>query len=157
MNYWLFKSEPDEYSIDDLKNEPSGVGIWDGIRNFQARNLIRDKISPGDGVLIYHSSCRKVGVSGYATVVTQSYPDPSQFDLESDYYDPKSSVDQPRWYCVDIKFKRQFQSLYLLSDMKKNKRLSNMVLFKQGRLSIQPVQPDEWQEIINHGNNDPEK
>ena len=148
MNYWLFKSEPDEYSIQNLKNEPEGIGVWDGIRNYQARNLLRDKVNVGDGVLIYHSSCKLVGVAGLAKVVKGGYVDLAQFDVNSAYFDNKSTRDNPRWYCVDIQFVSEFSEVYLLKQIKHNPALQEMVLLKQGRLSIQPVKGDEWQEII---------
>ncbi|WP_439134493.1 EVE domain-containing protein [Pseudomaricurvus sp.] len=146
MNYWLFKSEPDEFGIDDLaacKRER-----WDGIRNYQARNLLRDQVAVGDQVLIYHSSCKKVGVAGVARVVAAAYPDPLQFDPDSQYFDPKSSPDNPRWISVDITFVEKFPNVLPLARIKAAPLLADMVLVKQGRLSIQPVQPDEWQVIL---------
>lgn len=144
MAYWLFKSEPDEYSIDDLAAEPLGWGRWDGIRNYQARNFLRDRVTVGDGVLFYHSSCRQVGVAGIARVVREGYPDPAQFNPDSAYFDPKADSAAPRWYCVDIAFERKFQQLLPLADLRELPGLREMVLLNQGRLSIQPVTATEW-------------
>lgn len=148
MNYWLFKSEPDAYSIDDLKNEPNGVGRWDGIRNYQARNLLRDEVKVGDLVLFYHSSCKDVGVVGIAEVTSSPYPDPLQFDLESKYYDPKSKPEEPRWVCLDIQYKKKTAEFLSLKKIKEIEELEDMVLVKRGRLSIQPVTKNEWLHIM---------
>lgn len=149
MKYWLFKSEPDEYSIDDLAAEADGIGCWNGIRNYQARNLLRDQVNRGDAVLFYHSSCKVPGVAGIAKVVGNAYPDPSQLDPESQYFDPKSTQHQPRWYCVDIQFSQKFSQVLSLKQLKQQSPLENMVLLKQGRLSIQPVTTEEWQFILS--------
>lgn len=148
MNYWLFKSEPDEYGIDHLKNEPQQIGRWDGIRNYQARNLLRDDAKIGDGVLFYHSSCKQVGIAGIAEIVSNPYPDPLQFDPESKYFDPKSTKENPRWVCLDIKYVRHNKKFIPLTQIKTTKLLEKMVLVNRSRLSIQPVTYDEWQ-IIN--------
>jgi predicted RNA-binding protein with PUA-like domain len=148
MAYWLFKSEPDEYSIDDLQAEPTGFGVWDGIRNYQARNFLRDQVAVGDGVLFYHSSCKQVGIVGTAEVVKAGYPDPAQFDPENDYFDPKATPEAPRWYCVDIRYRSRFNSLIPLAELRTIPTLADMVLLNQGRLSVQPVQPDEWLLIL---------
>jgi len=144
MNYWLFKSEPDEYSLHDLKNEPGQVGRWDGIRNYQARNFLRDAVREGDGVLFYHSACKVPAIVGTARVVRGAYPDPAQFDPESKYFDPKASADKPRWFCVDIQWQSEFTRPVPLKEIKQNPQLAEMVLVKQGRLSIQPVTDREW-------------
>jgi predicted RNA-binding protein with PUA-like domain len=144
MNYWLFKSEPDEYSIDDLANEPSGIGRWDGIRNYQARNNLRDQVSEGDLFFFYHSSCKVPGVAGIGKVVKAAYPDPAQFDAGSHYYDAKSSAKNPRWFCVDVAFVERFSDVVTLKTLKTIDGLSDMVLLKQGRLSVQPVLEAEW-------------
>jgi predicted RNA-binding protein with PUA-like domain len=148
MAYWLFKSEPDEYSIDDLQAEPTGFGVWDGIRNYQARNFLRDQVAVGDGVLFYHSSCKQVGIVGTAEVVKAGYPDPAQFDPENDYFDPKATPKAPRWYCVDIRYRSRFNSLIPLAELRTIPTLADMVLLNQGRLSVQPVKPDEWLLIL---------
>lgn len=144
--YWLFKTEPDEFSIDDLQQRQRER--WDGIRNYQARNLLRDQVQVGDQVLIYHSSCKRVGVAGIAEVVSQPYPDPLQFDPDSAYFDGKSSTDKPRWVSVDIAFVQKFTTVLSLQTIKAMPRLSDMVLIKQGRLSVQPVTQGEWQTIV---------
>ena len=149
MNYWLFKSEPDEYSIDDLANEPSGKGIWNGIRNYQVRNLLRDQVAVDDQLFFYHSSCKVPGIAGIATVVKAAYPDPSQFDEKSHYFDKKSIADNPRWFCVDIALKKKFTNTIPLKLLKIQDELSEMVLLKQGRLSIQPVRAREWDIILS--------
>lgn len=153
MQYWLFKSEPDEYSIDDLKSEQNMTGRWDGIRNYQARNIIRDQIQKGDGILFYHSSCKKVGIAGFAEVVSLPYPDPLQFDPSSKYYDPKSSEAAPRWFSVDIQYTKHAKQFFPLAKIKSNVALQNMILVKQGRLSIQPVNHNEWEIITEHCEN----
>ena len=149
MQYWLFKSEPDEYSIDSLKAEKNSTGRWDGIRNYQARNLLRDEIKVGDGVLFYHSSCKNVGVAGSAIVVSEPYPDPLQFDSMSKYYDAKSSPDNPRWFSLDIQYSAHAKKFLPLTTIKATKELSDMTLVKQGRLSIQPVKKHEWEIILS--------
>ena len=149
MNYWLFKTEPDEYGIEDLKAAPRQTGRWDGIRNYQARNLLRDEVQKGDLVFIYHSSCKLIGIAGIAEVARAAYADPAQFDCNSKYYDAKSNADEPRWFTVDVKFKQQFDRVLPLAELKANKKLANMVLLKQGRLSVQPVSKNEWQTILS--------
>lgn len=147
-HYWLFKSEPDAYGIQDLAAEKNRTGRWDGIRNYQARNFLRDQVKVGDGVLFYHSQCKVPGIVGTARVVTAAYPDPAQFDAQNDYYDSKSSAEKPRWFCVDIQLEHIFEKTLALKTLKQVPALENMVLFKQGRLSIQPVAPREWQCIL---------
>ena len=144
MNYWLFKSEPDEYSLDDLKREPGQTGRWDGIRNYQARNFLRDQVKEGDGVLFYHSACKVPAVAGTARVVRSAYPDPAQFDPENKYFDPKATPDNPRWFCVDIQWQCEFSRPVPLKEIKQHPDLSEMVLVRQGRLSVQPVTRAEW-------------
>lgn len=151
MNYWLFKSEPDEYSIDDLAAEPGRVGRWDGIRNYQARNFLRDQVAAGDAVFFYHSACKVPAIVGTAEVVRAAYPDPAQFDPQSKYFDPRASADKPRWFCVDIHWLSQFARPVPLAEIKQNPALSEMVLVRQGRLSIQPVTADEWKTVLALG------
>ncbi|MFA5494849.1 MAG: EVE domain-containing protein [Porticoccaceae bacterium] len=148
-HYWLFKSEPAEYGIVDLAGEPGGTARWDGIRNYQARNHIRDGVASGDGVLIYHSSCKVPGIAGTATVSGEPYPDPSQFDPDSPYFDPKSTPDKPRWYSVDIRHQRTFAQLIPATRLKDMAQLADMILFRQGRLSIQPVTEQHWAIIMD--------
>nr|WP_208022263.1 EVE domain-containing protein [Aestuariicella hydrocarbonica] len=142
----MFKSEPDEFGIDDLA--ACQRERWDGIRNYQARNLLRDEVAVGDQVLLYHSSCKNVGVAGIAEVVAGAYPDPLQFDPDSKYFDPKSSPDKPRWISVDIAFVQKFARVLPLQTIKTMPALNEMVLVKQGRLSVQPVRAQEWQAIV---------
>lgn len=151
MNYWLFKSEPDEYSIDHLAKEPQGFGRWDGIRNYQARNILRDEVQVGDGVLFYHSRCKVPGVVGIARVTASGYADPAQFDAESPYFDAKSTEAAPRWYCVDVAFVEKFCTVVSLKVIKQHPDLTAMVLVKQGRLSVQPVTAKQWQTIVDLG------
>ncbi len=142
-NYWLFKSEPDCYSIDDLKRDRKT--FWDGVRNYQARNLLRDSIQPGDGVLFYHSSCDPMAIVGTAEVVRGGYPDHTAFDPAADHFDPKSKEESPTWFMVDIRFGQKFQNPVLRESLKGDKRLSKMMLLQQGsRLSVQPVTAEEW-------------
>ncbi len=147
-NYWLFKAEPHIYGIDHLAAAPDKTGRWDGIRNYQARNFLRDQVALNDEIFIYHSSCKNVGIVGTAKVVKTAYPDPTQFNPESDYYDPKSTPENPRWVSVDIKLTKVFPRLITLGEIKAQPRLENMVLVKQSRLSTQPVTVDEWK-LIN--------
>ena len=152
-NYWLFKTEPDSFSIDDLANSQHQITVWDGIRNYQARNLIRDQIQLGDAVLIYHSSCKLLGIAGTATVVRTAYPDPSQFNPDSRYYDPKSTESQPRWFSVDIQYQRKFHPLLARTVLSQVELLADMPLFQKAcRLSIQPVTAVEWQTILHMAN-----
>lgn len=147
MAYWLFKTEPDTFSIDTLRTQK--VSCWEGVRNYQARNMMRDQVMVGDFVLIYHSSCKNVGVAGIAKVVREAYPDHFQFDPESDYYDPKSDPDNPRWIMVDVEFVRKTTRVIPLSVMKAMPELENMPLVKRGnRLSIMPVTEEEWEAIL---------
>lgn len=148
MNYWLFKTEPDEYSIDDLRTCNKGTDVWNGIRNYQARNFLRDQVAVGDQVFIYHSQCRPVGIAGIAEVVQAAYPDPLQFDSSTDYFDVKATPENPRWFNVDVKFVEKFSAIIPLADLKACEELTDMVLIKQGRLSIQPVTAREWQIVM---------
>lgn len=145
--YWLFKAEPHIYGIDHLAAAPEKIGRWDGIRNYQARNFLRDQVALNDEVFIYHSSCKNVGIVGTAKVVKTAYPDPTQFNPESDYYDPKSTAENPRWVSVDIQLTKIFPRLITLAEIKAQPALENMVLVKQSRLSTQPVTADEWKFI----------
>lgn len=147
MAYWLFKTEPDTYSIDTLKKEK--VSCWEGVRNYQARNIMRDNIKLGDLVFIYHSSCKNVGIAGIAKVVRESYPDHFAFSPESEYYDAKSDPDNPKWVMVDIEFVRKLDQLISLRVLKSMPELANMPLVKRGnRLSVMPVSEQEWQAIM---------
>jgi predicted RNA-binding protein with PUA-like domain len=147
MAYWLIKSEPDAYSIDDLERD--GNEAWDGIRNYQARNMMRDDMRIGDEVLFYHSSCKEPGVVGIARIASESYPDPTQFDPESKYYDPKSSKEKPRWILVDVEFIRKLDRTVTLAEIKAHPGLDDMMLTRRGnRLSIMPVSKGHWDLIL---------
>lgn len=145
-SYWLMKSEPDVFSIHDLKN--CRVTGWDGVRNYQARNYLRDAIKVGDRVLFYNSNARPSGISGIAEVVASGYPDDTAFDPNDPHYDPKSSPGKPIWYRVDLKFVKAFPSVISIETLRKTPGLQNMVLFRNGRLSVQPVSKKEWEIIL---------
>ena len=148
MKYWLMKTEPAEFSIEDLKLVESES--WTGVRNYQARNFMRDDMGLGDQVLIYHSSCKLIGVAGIAKIAKTSYPDPTQFDKNSKYYDPKATFENPRWFLVDVAWIKTFREIITLKEIKSLKSLSEMHLVKKGsRLSIQPVSKDEFNIIKN--------
>ncbi len=148
-NYWLFKSEPEVFSIDDLRSSPDHTAAWDGVRNYQARNFLRDQVKVGDELLFYHSSTKDTGVAGTAGVVKAAHPDNSAFDPHNDYYDPKASPNSPIWFSVDVRFKQKFRRLISLAELKSNPELSNMRVCQKGsRLSIQPVTSEEWKVIL---------
>jgi predicted RNA-binding protein with PUA-like domain len=147
--FWLFKSEPDVFSIDDLAQAPQQTTFWDGVRNYQARNLLRDTIRVGDGVLFYHSSSDPLAIVGTATVVKGGYPDHTAFDPQDPHYDPKSVPEKPTWYMVDIRLVRKFPEPLLRETLQAAPELAKMVLLQRGsRLSVQPVAPDEWRAIL---------
>lgn len=150
MNYWLMKSEPDCFSIDDLKNCPDSTDKWDGVRNYQARNMMRDEMKKGDQVLFYHSNAKPPHIAGLATIASkEAYPDPTQFDPKSEYFDAKSSKESPRWWLVDVKYKKKFKHTIPLDQVKSNSKLKDMKLVQKGsRLSIQPVSKKEWDEVL---------
>ncbi|KAI9500811.1 hypothetical protein GGI25_006215 [Coemansia spiralis] len=158
VQYWLMKAEPDsrivkgidvKFSIDDLCNMKGSTSPWDGVRNFEARNIMRDKMNVGDKVLFYHSNCKTPGVAGTAVVVRSGYPDHTAFDKAHPYYDPKSSPDSPKWYMVDIKFESKFPKVVTLNQLKQHEDLKEMVLIKRGRLSVQPVRKNEYEFILD--------
>ncbi len=147
MNYWLMKSEPEAFSIDDLKRKKSEP--WDGVRNYQARNFMRDGMRPGDKVFFYHSNCAVPGIVGIAEVATDAYPDPSQFDPKSNYFDSGSSRDQPRWMLVDVKFVKKLKRTISLEELKADDTLLEMPLLRKGnRLSVMPVDAAHWKHIL---------
>lgn len=149
MQYWLMKSEPDTFGIDDLAARQDGTEHWDGVRNYQARNMMRDQMRAGDKVLFYHSACKTPGVAGIASVVREVYPDHTAQNPESKYYDPKASAENPRWFMVDVKFERKLKRLIPLKELKENSALEGMALLKKGnRLSIMPVEAKHWQAIL---------
>jgi predicted RNA-binding protein with PUA-like domain len=143
--YWLFKTEPTTFSFDDLMKSPKRTTHWDGVRNYQARNMLRDEIKVGDLVLVYHSSTEPPGIAGIAEVVRGGYPDESAFDPKDSHYDLKSKREAPTWYVVDIRGVRPFPRLVTLEELRRVKGLEKMVLLQRGsRLSVQPVRPEEW-------------
>lgn len=143
------KSEPGEFSIDDLKEMPKQTEHWDGVRNYQARNFMRDDMKVGDQVFFYHSNCDEVGIVGIAKVTKEGYPDFTAWDKKDSHYDPKTDPDNPRWIMVDIKFVRKFGKTISLKALKENKALKNMRLTQRGnRLSVMPVEEKEWDSIL---------
>lgn len=148
MQYWLMKSEPDAFSIDDLKRVR--IEPWDGIRNYQARNFMRDSMAVGDKIFFYHSNCAEPGIVGVMKVASEPYPDPTAFDPESNYHDPKSDPDNPRWILVDVGYVKKFKKPITLSAMKEMPELDGMQLLKKGnRLSVMPVEEKHWNFINN--------
>jgi len=148
MSYWLMKSEPDEFSIDDLakrRTEP-----WSGVRNYQARNYMRDGMRVGDGVFFYHSSCAEPGIVGIAEVSRAAYPDPTQFDPRSDYFDAGSNREEPRWLMVEVRFKRKLKRNITLAELKERRELRDLILLRPGnRLSVSPVSKAHWDFILS--------
>ncbi|WP_367608177.1 EVE domain-containing protein [Legionella sp. W05-934-2] len=150
MQYWLMKSEPDCFSIDDLRQLKNQTTCWDGVRNYQARNMMRDDMAIGDLVFFYHSNCDTPGIVGLAEVASKPYPDHTAFDPEDDHYDPKSMADNPRWFMVDVKFKEKFNAIIPLHQLKEQPELEGMQLLRKGnRLSVMPIQPSHWHFIMN--------
>ena len=148
MRCWLMKSEPDEYSIDDLAAAPGRTVPWFGVRNYQARNFMRDQMQVGDQVFFYHSSCPEPGIAGVCTVSAPAYPDATQFDPKNKHYDPKSSPDAPRWVNVDVTFGKKTR-LVALAELRAHPELAQMRILQKGnRLSITPVDPKEWAFIV---------
>jgi predicted RNA-binding protein with PUA-like domain len=149
MNYWLLKSEPDTFSIDDLRRRPGRKEAWDGVRNYQARNFIRDSMREGDGVFFYHSSCAVPGIVGIARVASVARPDPSQFNPESPYFDPGSSPESPRWFLVDVQYERHLQHSITLQQLKTHAdQLAGLALLNRSRLSVMPVARAHWEYIL---------
>ena len=147
ISHWLMKSEPDTFSIDDL--EARGSEPWDGVRNYQARNFMRDGMRVGDGVFFYHSNCAEPGIVGLAKVASAAYPDPSQFDPKSDYFDAGASRDNPRWMLVDVAFVRKLKRTITLKELQALPSLAEMALVRKGnRLSVMPVTAAEWKTIL---------
>lgn len=147
--YWLMKSEPDVFSLDDLKNRPQRTEHWDGVRNFQARNHLR-AMRRGDLAFFYHSSCPEPGVAGIVEIARSAYPDFTAWDPQSEYHDPRSTEERPLWYMVDVRFKRKLARLIPLAELRANRKLKDMRLLARGnRLSVLPVTPAEWQAILD--------
>lgn len=150
MRYWLMKSEPGDCSIDDLAGMPDQVVAWYGVRNYQARNFMRNQMSVGDCVLFYHSNCKVPGIAGIARVNSAAYPDATQFDKNSKYFDPKATPEAPRWFNVDVQLVRKI-GLIPLAELRKHPELERMRALQQGnRLSITPLDPAEWKFIVEH-------
>jgi predicted RNA-binding protein with PUA-like domain len=147
MSYWLFKTEPGCFSFDDLRSRPEMTEHWDGVRNYQARNFLRDQVRQGDLVLFYHSNIPEPAVVGVATVVREGYPDYTALDPDSEHFDPKSSIDAPIWYMVDVRYVETMKKPVTLERIKANPLLSDMPLVRRSRLSIQPVTTEEWDMI----------
>jgi len=149
MRYWLMKTEPTCFSLDDLERAPGGVSPWDGVRNFQARNLLRDQIKAGDGVLFYHSSCAEPAIVGLAEVVRDGYPDHTAQNPHSDHFDPRATPDDPIWYMVDVKFRGRLPRPLTRAELRGHPVLDGMAVMRRGnRLSVQPVTVDEWRAVL---------
>jgi predicted RNA-binding protein with PUA-like domain len=149
MKYWLVKSEPDVFSWNDLKKCSDQTTFWDGVRNYQARNFLRDEMKVGDLVLFYHSNTEPLAIQGVCEIVKEGYVDHTQFDPASKYYDPKANPSNPTWYMVDIKLKKEFNNPVTIEQMKANPNLRNMILLRRGnRLSVIPITKTEFDEIV---------
>ena len=149
--YWLFKSEPGDYSFADLMGERDQTAEWDGVRNYQARNFLRDQVQEGDGVLFYHSGAGNTAVVGTAVVTRAGYPDDTAWDPDSDHPDPKSTPDKPIWFMVDIKGEAEIPQPVTLAQIRSTPELAGISLFSRPRLSIHPITPDEWEAILEMG------
>lgn len=150
MSYWLMKSEPDVFSIDDLRLAAGRTEHWDGVRNYQARNFMRDDMKKGDRAFFYHSNCAVPGIAGIVEIAREAYPDFTALDPQSSYYDPKSDPEHPRWYMVDVRFVCKIDPVIALSELKQHKKLRHMRLLQRGnRLSVMPVTAAEWQYILD--------
>lgn len=148
-HYWLMKSEPSCFSIDDLHHAPRQTTSWDGVRNYQARNFMRDEMRIGDLVFFYHSNCNPPGIVGIAEIASKAYPDHTAFDPQSEHPDPNSTPDNPRWFMVDVRFKEKFPHIISLDTLKQHRELESMLLLRKGnRLSVMPVRAEEWDFII---------
>lgn len=149
MKYWLMKSEPEAFSIEDLRQRPNQTEHWDGVRNYQARNMMRDDMKVGDQIFFYHSNCKLPGIVGIAEVVKESYPDFTAFDSEDKHFDPKSNPDKPTWFMVDVKFVRTLKRTISLQELKQKPELTDLALVRRGnRLSIMPVTAQQWTTIL---------
>lgn len=148
--YWLMKSEPDVFSIDQLKKEKKS--LWDGVRNYQARNFMMNDMKKGDQVLFYHSNAKPPGVAGVAQISKEAQPDPTQFNKKSEYFDPKASADNPRWFCVEVGYKAKFKNFVSLDELRHKKGLEDMLVIKKGqRLSIQPLTKKQFDVVCKMG------
>lgn len=144
--YWLMKSEPSHYSIDDLERD--NVEPWDGVRNYEARNFMRDRMRPGDRAFFYHSNAKPIAVAGIMEIASEPYPDPTQFDPDAKHFDPNSSASEPRWFLVDVKFVKKFKNPVTRDSLKQEPGLWDMAIFRRSRLSITPVTGAEWSKIL---------
>lgn len=150
MRHWLMKSEPDTFGIDDLMRRPRQTEHWDGVRNYQARNMIRDEMKKGDQAFFYHSSCDEPAIAGIVDIVCDAYPDFTALNPESPYFDPKSTSDSPRWYMVDVRFRRKLRRPLTLAELKQQPALADLPLLRRGnRLSILPISAEEWKFILS--------
>lgn len=151
MNYWLMKSEPDVFGIDDLQKRPDQTEHWDGVRNYQARNMMRDGMKIGDKVFFYHSNTEIPGIVGIMSVAREAYPDFTSWNPDSKYYDPKSTEENPRWFMVDVKYERHLKRVISLNELKEHaETLGDFAPLRKGnRLSINPVTPEQWHYILN--------
>lgn len=150
MNYWLLKTEPNCFSLDDLKKVPQEP--WDGVRNYQARNMMRDDMQVGDKAIFYHSNCQPPHAAGTCTIVKEGYPDHTAFNADEKHFDPKSDPDNPRWFMVDVQFESEFKTIVPLEEMKNNPALAEMKLVQRGnRLSVMPIRKSEYEEIVKMG------
>ena len=149
MKHWLMKSEPGEFGIDDLESRPGQIEAWDGVRNYQARNMMRDTMKTGDLVFFYHSNCETPGIVGIARIVREAYPDPTAFDPNNKHFDPSSKPDDPRWFMVDVQFVRKLKRTIALSELKNKPELEGLALIRRGnRLSVMPVEEKMWNFIL---------
>ncbi len=149
MNHWLMKSEPSVFSINDLARRPGKQDSWNGLRNYQVRNMLRDQMRPGDLAFFYHSSCDQPGVAGSMKIVSAGYPDASALDRRSEYFDPDSTKSEPRWYTLDVQLQRKFKRVITLPELRTQKALAGLALLRRGnRLSVMPVSPAEWNSIL---------
>ena len=150
MKHWLMKTEPGEFGIDDLASRPNQTEPWDGVRNYQARNMIRDEMKTDDWVFIYHSNCEMPAIVGIARIAREAYPDPTAFDPQHKHFDPSSHVDNPRWYMVDVQFVRKLTRPIALAELKGKPELSGLALVRKGnRLSVMPVDEAMWDFILS--------
>ena len=152
MNHWLMKTEPSTFGIDDFAKRPKKTAMWDGVRNYQARNMLRDDFKKGDLAFLYHSSCDVPGIVGVVSVVRTAYPDPTAFEKKHDHYDPDSDPKNPRWFVVDVQLKRRLKRVITLEELRahEKKELDGMLLLKRGsRLSITPISEAHWEFILS--------
>ena len=150
MNHWLMKSEPDVFGIEDLVKRPGKTEPWDGVRNYQARNMMRDDMKKGDLAFIYHSNCKQPGIAGIMKIVREGYPDHTAFDAKQKYFDPKSDPEHPRWYMVDVRHVRTLKRIITLTELKTHDELSELSLLRRGnRLSVMPISKTHWDFILS--------